>query len=236
MDKQKINYLLILLFCMFLLNSCKKYSNEYTEVEFVIVNPANDKPFEGIPVQISLSKATNKGIKDGGEFYNGVTDANGRVSFKFKAREGGDFWYVPSADFSSLGPPQNYEIIVRPVPGALTIKKDQYNEMRYEITYFAYLREKYINSNCEGSTDTLFLDFYPSIEYGSLSNIRHIEWAGCGLLETEGGIDESPDGYFRVFTGKNKYEWEVHRPSGITYGSDSIYLEKGEMGTIEIDY
>ncbi len=235
MDKQKINYLLILLFCMFLLNSCKKYSNEYTEVEFVIVNPANDKPFEGIPVQISLSKATNKGIKDGGEFYNGVTDANGRVSFKFKAREGGDFWYVPSADFSSLGPPQNYEIIVRPVPGALTIKKDQYNEMRYEITYFAYLNYKYKNINCEGSTDTLvYHSWYVNLPSGYGCCSEDFEDTRTGCLDLF--LTPPDDGYGNVYMGWHKVKWEVRRPSGVTYGSDSVHLDKGETGTLEIIY
>lgn len=49
-------------------------------------------------------------------------------------------------------------------------------------------------------------------------------------------VGGAPIGYVPVFMGKNRYTYEVHRPSGITYGKDSIYLEQGEIGTIEINY
>ncbi len=235
MDKQKINYLLILLFCMFFLNSCKKYSNEYTEVEFVIVNPANDKPFEGIPVQISLSKATNKGVKDGEEFHNGVTDANGRAAFKFKARKGVNYWYTPSADFSSLGSPNNYEFFIRPIPGAYTIKKNQYNEMRYEITYYAYLREKIKNVNCEGASDTLKWEGkYIELNYGSKAYDNHTTVTGCYEYETT-SIDGNPEGYMKVFMGTHVYNYEVVRPSGVDFGADTLHLGKGEFGRLQLD-
>lgn len=34
------------------------------------------------------------------------------------------------------------------------------------------------------------------------------------------------------FMGWHKVEWEVRRQSGVTHGEDSVYLDKGETGTI----
>src|SRR5690554_7490496 len=78
---KKINYVLILLaLSTLLLGGCRK-SKEYTEIEFVVINPANNEPFVGIPVKIRKKKSGMGGIT-GETVFEAVTDANGRAYYR----------------------------------------------------------------------------------------------------------------------------------------------------------
>src|SRR5690554_3963203 len=147
---KKINYVLILLaLSTLLLGGCRK-SKEYTEIEFVVINPANNEPFVGIPVRIAEEKSGMGGIT-GETVFEAVTDANGRAYYKFRAKKGSKFWYTPNIDFDSFGVQgKDYSILVRPTVSSYAIIKNIYNEMRYEITYYAYLKLKIKNIVCEG--------------------------------------------------------------------------------------
>jgi len=87
--------------------------------------------------------------------------------------------------------------------------------------------------NCEGATDTLILRNWTSIPFGSISFDQTYERYGCYSYETPHSVN---NGYIQTYMGTMHYEYEVHRPSGITYGEDSVYLDKGETGTLEIQY
>ncbi len=235
MGKQKINYVLIL-FCMGVLwNSCTKISKELTVVEFVILNPANGKPFANVPVRIDERRSTNKGVM-AETIFEGQTDANGKCKFEFHAKKGSGHWYVPYIDESYFGDYANWEYLVRPAINWNPITKDQYNEARYEIVFYAYLREVFKNTHCEGGGDTIYVHYEPSLVTGTAGVIRNFKYGGCSEHSTGGGWGGAPIGYVPVFMGKNRYTYDIHRLSGITYGKDSIYLEQGEIGTIEINY
>ncbi|MCO5269910.1 MAG: hypothetical protein M9897_13565 [Brumimicrobium sp.] len=43
-------------------------------------------------------------------------------------------------------------------------------------------------------------------------------------------------GYALVHMGWHWVEWEAHRTSGITYGRDSVFIDKNGLGTLEVLY
>jgi hypothetical protein len=59
---------------------------------------------------------------------------------------------------------------------------------------------------------------------------------GCYNFESMSTVDNNPPGYARVYMGWHKIEWECRRPSGITHGVDSIWLDQGQLGTMELLY
>jgi len=234
---KKINYVLILLaLSTLLLGGCRK-SKEYTEIEFVIINPANNEPFVGIPVRIAEEKSGMGGIT-GETVFEAVTDANGRAYYKFKAKKTSKFWYYPYIDYDSFGVQgKDYSILVRPEVSSYTVKKDEYNEMRYEITYYAYLKLKIKNIVCEGLEDTLVYHAWtPDFKGGGGAYDYITTLSGCVDYETTGSVDNHPAGYAHVYMGWHKIEWEARKPSGITYGIDSVYIDKGGFGTTEVLY
>ncbi len=231
MGKQKINYVLIL-FCMGVLwNSCTKISKELTVVEFVILNPANGKPFANVPVRIDERRSTNKGVM-AETIFEGQTDANGKCKFEFHAKKGSGHWYVPYIDesyFGLQGEGFDFSYLARPAINWDPIIKDQYNEARYEITFYAHYYLKIKNLHCEGSTDTLVYHAWtPDFPGGGGAYDYTTTRPGCVNFQFEDPA--------RVYMGWQKVEWEARKSSGITYGKDSIYLEQGEIGTIEINY
>src|SRR5690554_6983816 len=157
MVHQKINYVLIILaFSTLLLGGCRK-SKEYTEIEFVVINPATNEPFVGIPVRIAEEKSGMGGIT-GETVFEAVTDANGRAYYKFRAKKGSKFWYTPNIDYDSFGVQgKDYSILVRPEVSSYTVKKDEYNELRYEIIFYTFLKMKIKNINFVGVYVTLIL-------------------------------------------------------------------------------
>src|SRR5690554_7440908 len=163
---KKINYVLILLaLSTLLLGGCRK-SKEYTEIEFVVINPANNEPFVGIPVKIRKKKSGMGGIT-GETVFEAVTDANGRAYYKFRAKKGSKFWYTPNIDYESFGVQgKDYSILVRPEVSSYTVKKDEYNEMRYEITFYTFLKLKIKNIVCESLNDTLIMHKWTNLPYG----------------------------------------------------------------------
>ncbi len=238
MKTNHILTLLLILSLSVLLNSCTKVSTELTIIEFVMLNPANGEPFVGVPVKINEEEAKKAGIVSH-TIFEGETDANGKCKFEFHAKKGSNFWYYPYINegyFGTQGEGFDFSYLARPVVSSYAIKKDQYNEARYEITFYAYLREVFKNTHCEGIEDTIYIHYEPSLVTGTAGVIRDFKLGGCEEHSTGGGWGGAPQGYVPVFMGKNKYTYEVHRSSGITYGKDSIYLEQQEMGIIEINY
>jgi hypothetical protein len=233
----KINYALIV-FLLLSIVGCTKISKKDTTIEFVIRNPANGKPFVGVPVKIEEEHDGNSGIT-GKTVFRGITDANGRVSYTFKAKMGSGYWYYPYIDESVFGGTygKDWSYLARPEVSSYAMKKDQYNEALYEITYYAYLKEIYKNVNCQGAYDTLFVNYKSAIE-NSGEYVRDIIWPGCNILTTsdDTGNPNAPQGYYAVLMGKKIYHYEIHHPSGITYGVDSVYLEAGELKTFELNY
>jgi len=233
MVHQKINYVLILLaLSTLLLGGCRK-SKEYTEIEFVVINPATNEPFVGIPVRIAEEKSGMGGIT-GETVFEAVTDANGRAYYKFRAKKGSKFWYTPNIDYDSFGVQgKDYSILVRPEVSSYTVKKDEYNEMRYEIIFYTFLKEKIKNINCEGVNDTLIMHKWTNLPYGIVVVDQTYERTGCYEHETPQSVH---NGFLKTYMGTWYYEYEVRRASGITYGLDSIKIEKGTYNTIEILY
>ncbi len=235
MGKQKISDVLILLCIGFLLNACTKTSKELTVVEFIILNPANKEPFANVPVRIDERRSTNKGVM-AETIFEGQTDANGKCKFEFHAKKGSGFWYVPYINENYFGDYANWEYLARPAINWDPITKDQYNEARYEIVFYAYLKEHIKNVNCEGSLDSLYYHgWYKEISNGTKSYNNVINKTGCYEYQT-GNTSGNPPGYRTVFMGTHIYEYKVVRPSGVTYKKDSIYLEKGEFGEINALY
>ena len=119
-------------------------------------------------------------------------------------------------------------------PPVLGLKKDEMNELKYEVVPYAYQKQIIKNVNCEGSGDQLELN----IKLLNLEDKYHetLNIDGCYEYETTGSLDGSPDGYRRILAGTYIYDYEVVRQSGISYGSDTITLNDGEMSTIEVLY
>jgi hypothetical protein len=120
-----------------------------------MLNPADGKPFAGVPVQILEVKDTEFHGMVSEPIFEGVTDVNGRVKHTFKAKTTSKYWYIPVHDDSSFGNPEDYEYLTKPNPFNRPIKINQYNELKYEVVYYAYLKQITKNINCEGITDTL---------------------------------------------------------------------------------
>src|SRR5690554_6177419 len=235
MFNKKYNYLILftLLFTGLIVSGCSKWSSGTTTVEFVIINPANGEPFPNVNVKIVEETSTNKG---GGVICEGKTDASGRITFEFTGKRTSKYWYTPVIDTDYFGPYENWEYLKRPKVSSYAIIKNVYNEMRYEITFYSYLKSIYKNINCEGSTDTLVYHAWSEPAKGTRTYNYTNERGGCVDYETGPNSHWWPDGHALVFMGWHKIEWEARKPSGITYGIDSVYLDKHESGTIEILY
>src|SRR5690554_3223102 len=235
MFNKKYNYLILftLLFTGLIVSGCSKWSSGTTTVEFVIINPANGEPFPNVNVKIVEETSTNKG---GGVICEGKTDASGRITFEFTGKRTSKYWYTPVIDTDYFGPYENWEYLIRPKVSSYAIIKNVYNEMRYEITFYAYLRDEIKNINCEGIGDTLFFHRkYLELNKGTKVYDNRTVHAGCYEYETV-SIDGNPVGHRKVFMGTHIYNYEVHRLSGVTFGSDTIYLNKGELGTLQAFY
>ena len=228
-------YYVLILFLTFFFVGCKKMSKEYTTVEFSITNPADGTPFVGVPVQLYESESKNKGISSE-VFMEGITDNEGKAVFVFKAAKRRKYWYIPMIDESYFGPVDTWEYLKRPAINWDPIEKDQYNEARYEITYYAYLRDEIKNVNCQGATDSLFLHRkYLNLQFGSKVYDGKVVHPGCYEYYTT-SIDGAPTGYRVVFMGTHIYNYEVHRGGVVSFGSDTVKLGKGEYGTIKAYY
>lgn len=229
MVRQKINYAVVFLFILCIVG-CTKISKQDTTIEFVIRNPANGQAYAGVPVKIEEERATNSGIK-GETVFEGKTDVNGRISYTFKAKKGSGYWYYPYIDETYFDGTYgvDWSYLARPEVSSYAMKKDQYNEALYEIVYYAYLKQNYKNTNCEGATDTLIYHAWtPQFPGGPGAYDFVATRTGCVNV-----IDNSPP---RVYMGWHKKEWECRRPSGITHGEDSIWIDKGQTGTLEVLY
>lgn len=241
MVHKKVNYVLVL-FCLsiFSLSSCTKISKQDTTIEFVVRNPANGEPFVGVPVKIVEETAPHK-LYQGGTFFEGVTDENGRVSHTFKARKGSGVWYYPYIDESYFEGEYwyNWTYCARPEVSSYAMKKDEYNEALFEVTYYAYLKSIVKNINCMDDTDTLLLrqfnkDFILPINRGGYD--YSYTFTGCYDHETNGGVDGSPEGYFRTYMGWHNAEWTAIKEGVVTHGKDSVFLEAGSLGTLPVYY
>ena len=234
MAHTKTYYVLILLASLFL-SSCRR-SREYTTVEFIVVNPVNGEPFVGMPVKLMEESGKSFG-SSGKEIFEAVTDANGRASVTFRAKKGSDTWYYPYIKDEILGVSGfDFAYLKRPYMSSYFIKKDQYNEARYEITYYAYLKQITKNVNCEGSNDTLIYHCWSDKKvYGPRYYNYTKTPTGC-YEYTTGSHPDWPPGYALVHMGWHWVEWEAHRTSGITYGRDSVFIDKNGLGTLEVLY
>lgn len=230
MKCQKFNNVLILFFTVLIIQGCKKESKEYTTARWEFMNPVTGEPYVGVPVALILKKY--HGVSPGTEIiWEGETNEYGIAEYKFKAYLKNKYGYLETADldvFGDLG--YDYSIISRPPVQGLN--KDEVNELRYEIVPYAYMKQIIKNVNCEGTGDQIELNiklFNLESKYNETLTID-----GCYEYETTGSLDGSPDGYRRVYMGTYIYDYEVTRQSGTTYGSDTITLNDGEMGTIEV--
>ena len=237
MVRQKINYAVVFLFILCIVG-CTKISKQDTTIEFVIRNPANGQAYVGVPVQIFEREAKNSGIGST-LIFEGKTDINGRVSHTFKAKKTSRYWYIPIIDESYFGGTYgvDWSYLARPAINWNPINKDQYNEALYEIVYYAYLKQIIKNINCEGATDTLIYHAWTPQFPGGPGAYDYISYfSGCYNYETSGSFDGNPEGYTRHYMGWHKVEWEARKPSGITQGVDSIWIDKGQTGTMEVLY
>lgn len=236
MVHKKINYVLILPFLIVLgLSSCTKISKQDTTIEFVVRNPANGEPFVGVPVVIVENKRGDKGVT-GEAIFRDVTNENGRASYTFKAKEGSRYWYYPAIDESYFGSQKDWRYCARPEVSSYAMKKDEYNEALYEIVYLGYLQERFVNENCEGPTDSVFIKLLPTVlEPGGL--IRKFTLTGCFDRKTEGGHSGNPPGYFKIEMGLIVYEYRIKREGeDVIYGKDSVYVEPFVLNEIEIKF
>src|SRR5690554_2249187 len=150
----KSNYLILflLLFIGLIASGCSKWSSGTTTVEFVIINPANGAPFPNVNVKIVEETSTNNKSR---VMCEGKTDASGGITFEFTVKRTSNYWYTPVIVTDYFGPYENWEYLIRPKVSSYAIIKNIYNELRYEITYYAYLKLKIKNIVCEGLEDTL---------------------------------------------------------------------------------
>jgi hypothetical protein len=232
MAYQKTYNAVVLLLLLFFFFGCKKLSKEYTTARWDIINPVTKTPYVGIPVRLILGDYRGSSPKYE-VIWEGETNSQGIAEHKFKGYTNPSFGYLEEANLSVLGVGGiDYSIIRRPYAGGRPL--DELNELRYEIVPYAYLKQIIKNNNCEGSEDVLNMHMYLKNFDGGIN--QEYTRNGCYEFETTGSLDGSPDGYRRVYMGTYVYDYEVVRSGGTTYGTDSITLSTGELGTIEVLY
>jgi len=234
MAHQKINYTLIFLLGLLIISGCRRESKQETVARWVIINPVTNAPYVGVPVRLMLDDYGGSNPKTE-IIWEGKTNSNGIAEYTFNAYKNNRFGYSEVANLAYLG--QNgvdYSVIKRPAMSRYTVAKDEVNELRYEIVPYAYLKQIIKNVNCEGSEDILNMHMF-LLNVDSGINQEYVR-EGCYEYETTVSLDGSPEGYRRVFSGTYIYDYEVVRQSGVTYGRDSITLNAGEFGTIEVLY
>lgn len=135
--------------------SCKKESKEFTTVEWVVINPVTNNPYVNMLVRLYEAKATNDGIEYK-LIYEGKTNHQGRAQYSFKAALSGKYWYKPEINEGSLGVGGiDYKVIKQPSPSVENVKKDEENEVRYEIVPYAKFYRYVKNVNCQGTDDKM---------------------------------------------------------------------------------
>ena len=234
MAHQKTYNTIIFSVALLLLFACRRESKQETVARWEIVNPVTNAPYIGVPVRLILDDYGGNNPKTE-VIWEGKTNSNGIAEHTFNAYKNDRFGYSEVANLAYLGTNGvDYSVIKRPEMSRYTVAKDEVNDLRYEIVPYAYLKQIIKNNNCEGENDKLKMHMYLSnIDEGiDQEYIRD----GCFEYETTGSLDESPDGYRRVFMGTYIYDYEVVRQSGTMYGTDSVTLNEGELGTIEVLY
>lgn len=131
---------------------CKKHKN-LTTVNFHLYNPVTNEPYAGVKVKVLQDKQTGGGLNIGATtetIWEGVTDANGKASHSFKAKNGANFFYWQYVDQNFTQNP-NYEFLI--LPEFLPLEKNEVNEVVYKtvkkVNFVTWIK----NTNCFNQND-----------------------------------------------------------------------------------
>lgn len=122
---------LLFVSCLIISLGCKKHKN-LTTVNFHLYNPVTNEPYAGVKVKVLQDKQTGGGLNIGATtetIWEGVTDANGKASHSFKAKNGANFFYWQYVDQNFTQNP-NYEFLI--LPEFLPLNKNEVNEVVYK--------------------------------------------------------------------------------------------------------
>jgi hypothetical protein len=219
----------IMLFSLFMFTNCKKKSNKDTVVTWKMINPVTGEPYVGIPVSVFRSKtkfqivAINKKV-DNVIIWEGVTDANGEASCRFKAIINDKYDYLATTPtFSS--PKYFYK---QPAIGSL--KKNQVNELVYEGVGYGIYLSKRKNINCFDSNDKMRF----RVKTLDNSNWSLWNWGGgtylYGCVNTEYTLTEQTP--YNIYI----YEVEATKNNITTTYIDTFYHDGIGLDTFKIYY
>ena len=235
MAHQKIIHVLILFLATLLLSGCRKESKEFTTVEWVVVNPVTNAPYINLKVRLYEAKATNNGIKYK-LIYEGETDSQGRAKYSFKAALSTKYWYKPEINEGSLGVNGiDYSVIKQPSPSDENVKKDEVNEVRYEIVPYAKFYREVKNVNCQGTDDKMR---YRSKSIYTSSSAEFTSWSPNPDL-TSGYFEGCYEYISPLRTNPSDsvvYEIEVTRNGTTEVTTQKFYRNPNSVDTLKIFY
>lgn len=135
---------------------CKKKSKELTTVNFHLYNPVTNEAFAGVKVSILQEKNTSSGFNSGSEtevVWEGVTDANGKASYSFKAYNSTKYSYWQYAEKAFTSDPNLHKL---QQPAFLPLNKNEVNEVVYKMVKSnVYIYTWVKNTNCFNQFDKM---------------------------------------------------------------------------------
>ena len=204
--------LLVILLLGIALLSCGKERS----IHIKAVNAVTGQPYAGLEYRIASSKTTGDGEKYRTE-ASGILDANGEAVVNIKQEKG-----------------RTYSIrVVEPENTCYNKEITQYFDSPYDVNgtftfefaECAYMRQNIVNVNCEGPTDV----------FNIRDRFTYTDWSGWSI-DLLGCYSNTGGEYFKVPAGKRYFQWKVIRSSGTTEHIDSIELEPGQYGDLNINY
>lgn len=186
-------------------------------------------------IRLYEAKATNNGIEYK-LIYEGETDSQGRAKYIFKAALSNKYWYKPEINEGSLGINGiDYSVIKQPSPSDENVKKDEENEVRYEIVPYAEFVYHIKNVDYQNSNDKMR---YRSNRLYTRPNDGFSNWSPSPTL-TSGYYEGCYENTSNAVTNQSDsilYEIEVTRNGNIETLYKTFFVGSGQLDTIKLYY
>jgi len=210
---------------------CKKKSKELTTVNFHLYNPASGQGYSGVKVSILQEKNTSEGFNSSSEtevVWEGVTDADGKASYSFKAYNSTKYSYWETVDKSFL---QNPSIKILQKAEFVPLDKNEVNDIEYLYTIPASFVFDVKNVNCFDENDRF--RYRRNWVYGS-QYTDQFGWTNWS--QDQFGCYELISNYSNYYNDILITQYEVERNGVLNTYMDTFYITPNFIDTLKIYY
>lgn len=212
--------LLLLLFFVFGLSSLTSCSKGRT-IRIKAINAATGQPYAGLEYKIASSRTTYNGEKFRTE-ASGTLNSNGEAAVKIRQKKGRTYHVYVVQPENTCYNKADVQYFDSPY--------DKDGTFTFEFAGCALLKLHIENQNCAGEEDKMQFQ----------NRTAYTDWPGAGLAswstERLGCYEYTSPSAFSTPAGLIIYRWRVTRAGITSEFSDSIYLEAGQEGVMNLIY